>query len=410
MTYNSNAVYWIFLQNVIGAGSRKLLPIIDKFGTARKFCESRYEDVKESGLLSKRELDRFSKLTLDECRETMSLCNKLGYQIITPNDKEYPKRLAQIPDPPAVLYVRGELIDFDNEVCIAMVGTRKCSDLGKSIARELSSRLTTAGAVVISGCAKGIDASAHIGAIRAKGKTFAVLGCGLNYPYLAENAQLREDIAQNGALISEYPPNAPAGKSTFPIRNRIISGLCLGTVIVEAIHGSGSLITVDHALEQGRDIFVVPGEISDPLYAGSNRLIRDGALAITTPYDVLQEYNNYFPHKLNLDGTDEIISCIDPPEANNIDDTVDAKVEKIKTELKSSKRVTNTLEFDLSGLSDNARILLNEFKRSDSEYFDIIAANCDIDSSLAIAALTELEIMGIVTAQAGGRYILNIGG
>lgn len=422
MTYNKNAVYWIFLQSVIGAGSRKLLPIINRFGSAQAFAECRFEDIKESGLLSRAELNRFSKLTLDDCREIMSLCNSLGYQIITPNDKKYPKRLAQIPDPPAVLYVLGDMPDFDSEVCIAMVGTRKCSDQGKSIARELAARLTAAGAIIISGGAVGIDSSSHIGALRANGKTYAVLGCGLNYPYLAVNAELRDEISKNGALISEYQPNTPAGKYTFPVRNRIISGLCLGTIVVEATHSSGSLITVDHALEQGRDIFVIPGEIANPLYAGSNRLIRDGAIAVTTPYDVLSEYNNYYPHKLNLNGSKDSISCIDPPQVDNIDDvvTVDRDEEygkpvfKPKKKIKTSKSEKNnekpSLVIDTSGLSENAKVLLDEFKKSDSQYFDIITANSNISASDAIAALTELEIMGVVSAQPGGRYILNIGG
>lgn len=408
MTYNSNAVYWIFLQSVIGVGSRKLLPIIDKFGSARKFCETDYEEVKKSGLLSIKELGRFKKLTLDDCRGIMSDCNKFGYHIITPNDKQYPKRLAQIPNPPAVLYVQGEFPNFDDEVCIAMVGTRKCSNKGKNIARELASRLTDAGAVIVSGGAIGIDSSSHIGAIRSGGKTYAVLGCGLNYPYLAVNAELRSDIAKNGALISEYPPNAPASKYTFPIRNRIISGLCLGTIVVEATYSSGSLITVDHALEQGRDIFVIPGEISDPLYAGSNRLLRDGAKAITTPFDVLCEYKDYFPHKLNLDGSSELISCVDPFEADEADYSL---IDVMYSENKGNELTTDDIAvIDFSGLSENAKILINEFRKTDSQYFDIITANCNMDSSVAIAALTELEIMGIVSALPGGRYALNIGG
>jgi len=405
MTYNNKAVYWIFLQKVIGAGSRKLVPIIDRYGSARAFCESSYDDVEASGLLTEKELSRFAKLTLDDCRRVMAQCSKHGYQIITPNDKQYPKRLAQIPNPPAVLYVLGEFPNFDEEVSIAMVGTRKCSEQGKSIARELASRLTSAGVLVVSGAAKGIDASSHIGAMRAGGKTYAVLGCGINYPYLAVNAELRREIAKNGALISEYPPNTPPSKPSFPIRNRIISGLCLGTIVVEAKQGSGSLITVEHALEQGRDIFVVPGEISDPLYAGSNHLIRDGAMAITTPYDVLCEYNDFYPHKLNLDGSKESISCVDSPVIDNIDDAFENDGDSFVEE-----KDAPDIDFDVSVLSKNAQILIAEFQKSNSQYFDIITADCELNGAEAIAALTELEIMGIVTAQPGGRYILNIGG
>ncbi len=417
MTYNKNAVYWIFLQSVIGVGSRKLLPIINHFGSAKTFAECRYEDLRELGLLTKSELERFSKTTLDDCRQIMAECNQLGYNIVTPNDKNYPKMLAQIPDPPAVLYVLGELPDLSNSVCIAMVGTRKCSNTGKSIARELAYRLTKAGAVIISGGAVGIDSSSHIGALRADGKTYAVLGCGLNYPYLAVNAELREEISKNGALISEYPPNAPASRYTFPVRNRIISGLCLGTVVVEATYSSGSLITVDHALEQGRDIFVIPGEISNPLYAGSNRLVRDGAIAITTPYDILCEYNSFYPHVLDLTGCQDIISCIDSPVQDDINDIVPEATIKPKKDkkLKLGKKKNcqpkeKSVEIDTKGLSDNAKKLVDLFKNSESQYFDIVTQKSDLTPSDAIAALTELEIMGIVSAQPGGRYILNFGG
>ncbi len=399
MKYNKYAVYWIFLQQVLLQGNPKLVKIVHHFGNVKAFCECRPDIMKQTGLLSRGELNRFERLTLNDCYDIIDQCSNLGYDIITPNDTRYPKRLAQIPNPPAVLYVKGEFPDFDDQVAIAMVGTRKCSDNGKAIARELARRLTEAGAIIVSGGAKGIDASSHIGALRAGGKTYAVLGCGINYPYLNVNSELRRDISENGALISEYPPNAPSGRHTFPIRNRIISGLCLGTVVVEAIKGSGSLITVDHALEQGRDIFVIPGEISDPLYEGSNRLIRDGAIAVINPADILYEYNSFYPHRLNLDGADAPIAFSDAAVQDELSNPPESEPE-LKLESKPKVRT------DLDALSPDAKLLYERFSQSGAEAFDIVAASDGMTSPRAISALSELEIMGYINALPGGRYNL----
>ena len=402
--------YWIFLQQVLGQGSRKLLDVIEHYKSAQAFYDAGVHDVERLGILSKNELDRYRRTKLEFCEGIIDYCEQRGYDIVTPNDKRYPKRLAHLVNPPAVLYVKGDFPDFDDEVAIAMVGTRKCSDNGRKIARELSQRLTASGCLVVSGGAIGIDSSAHIGAIKAGGKTVAVLGCGLDYPYLQQNEELRADIASNGALISEYPPKAPATKYTFPVRNRLISGLCLGTIVVEATRSSGSLITVDHALEQGRDIFVIPGSISDPLYAGSNRLIRDGAKAILSPIDVLEEYNNYYPHRINMSGCE--ISITD--ECDELE-TAQPIEENAKPAPKAEDKQQNNSEIDLEKfrlnyqlLSDDAKELFAAFLNTQTDVFDLALENCELDMSAAIAALTELEIFGFVSAIPGGRYSVNI--
>ncbi len=401
MKYNKYAVYWIFIQQVLSQGNPRLVPLLHRFGNAKAVYECTFEEIKEAGILTRGELERFKKVTIEQCYDIIDQCSNLGYQIITPNDSLYPNRLAQIINPPAVLYVKGEFPKFDDQVAVAMVGTRKCSENGKAIARELSRRLTEAGVLVVSGGAKGIDASAHIGALRAGGKTYAVLGCGINYPYLHINEGLRRDIAENGALISEYPPNAPSGRHTFPIRNRIISGLCLGTVVVEAIRGSGSLITVDHALDQGRDIFVIPGEVSDPLYEGSNKLIRDGAIAVLTPADILREYNNVYPHRLDLTGAELPISFSDAPFLDVVPEAVPTVSQ---TQNPTEKRKAQA---DLSKLSDDARLLYERFSESGEDAFDVVAASDELPSARAISALSELEIIGYIKALPGGRYTLS---
>lgn len=406
--------YWIFLQYVLGQGSRKILRILDKYETPENFYNAGPEAISKTDLLSKAEFERYTKCKLSDCEKIINYCYNKGYQIITPDDSRYPIRLKRIPNPPAALYVEGEFPNFDDEVAIAMVGTRQCSENGKRIARELSQRLTYSGCMIVSGGAKGIDSSCHIGAIKAEGKTVAVLGCGLDYPYLPQNEALRRDIVKNGCLISEYTPKRAASKYTFPIRNRLISGLCLGTIVVEAIHGSGSLITVDHALEQGRDIFVIPGSISDPLYAGSNRLIRDGARAIVSPEDILEEYKNDYPHRINFFGCE--ITITDDEDVLNPKDDIKPKPKR-KSLLKKSKSVNkekteeaidiSKLKLNYEFLSDNAKQLFAAFLDVDTDNFDLAVDSSGLESTQAIVALTELEILGFLTAQPGGRYSAN---
>ena len=394
--------YWLFVQNVLGAGSVKLLPILERFGTARRFHDADIDDIVASRLLNKSELERFKHCTLDECDALIDYCIKHNYDIITPNDERYPKRLTHLIDPPAALFVRGEFPDFDDEVALAMVGTRKCSDHGKIIAEELSAQLSSAGALIVSGGALGIDAASHRGALKVGARTVAVLGCGFDCNYLAENRELREEIAAHGALISEYPPKTGVSKFNFPVRNRLISGLCLGTIVVEAKAGSGSLITVDHALEQGRDIFVVPGEVADPLYAGSNKLIRDGARAIVSAADVLYEYNDYYPHRINFNKYEEYISS---DEDKSVERMSKKRAELIEDfEDKMSAACAQLGQSDASALSPNAKMLYNAFKAARTDSFDVAASHCSLSPDDAIAALTELEIFGLVSAIPGGRY------
>lgn len=421
MTPTTSMKYWIFLQHVLGQGSRKLLSLLVEYQSAQAAYEAGPEDWERLKLFTPAELKRFHSITIQQCQDIVEYCWRHNYDILTPNDKRYPRNLAHLQDPPAVLYIKGEFPPIDDHVVLAMVGTRQCSANGKKIARDLSQRLTASGALIVSGGAIGIDSSAHIGAIRAGGKTIAVLGCGLDYPYLMANEELREDIAAHGALVSEYPPKAPVAKFNFPMRNRLISGLALGTIIVEATKSSGSLITMEHALQQGRDIFVVPGSISDPLYAGSNRLIRDGAKAILSPMDVLEEYIGNYPHRLNLAGCEisvedeedalELAKPMEKPEAlrqKAARIVKKSRTRRKKAEAKSTDDIPNeileTLKLNYPLLSENAKTLFAAFIDSKTDNFDVAMHRCDLCPADAIAAITELEIFGFLEAVPGGRY------
>lgn len=207
---------------------------------------------------------------------------------ITINDPEYPELLKQITDPPKLLYCAGDL-SLLGSLSVAVVGSRKYSEYGRWAARAVSSKLASAGVAVVSGMARGIDTCAHRAALDAGGKTIAVLGTGLDITYPAANKELKQQIAREGLLISEYPPGYPASKYTFPKRNRIISGMSVATVIAEAGNNSGSLITAGLAMEQGRSVYVMPANINNPNAIGGNMLIRDGAMPLVIIDDILDD-------------------------------------------------------------------------------------------------------------------------
>jgi len=212
----------------------------------------------------------------------------MGAQLITWDSESYPPLLREIHDPPIILYMRGTLLERDQHA-LAVVGTRKMSSYGRETSRMLSFQLARAGYTIVSGLARGIDTAAHEGALAAKGRTIAVLGSGLSKLTPAENKPLAEKIVQNGAVISQFPMDYNADRQSFPIRNRIVSGMSRGILVVEGDRNSGAMITANQALEQGRQVFAVPGQIDKPAATGPNTLIRDGATLVTGAEDILEE-------------------------------------------------------------------------------------------------------------------------
>lgn len=212
----------------------------------------------------------------------------IGARLVAPNDEEYPGEILDLFDPPAALFVRGQPLGR-LETRVAIVGARNCSPAGREVAELLGAAVARAGGCVVSGGARGIDAAAHRGALHAGGNTAAILGCGIDRAYPSENHRLLERIAATGALVSEYPPGVPAMPYRFPARNRIIASLSRAVVVVEGAAGSGSMITADHALDIGRDVFAVPGPVAGPLSAVPHSLIRDGATLLRGPEDLLAD-------------------------------------------------------------------------------------------------------------------------
>jgi DNA processing protein len=263
--------------------------LLERFGDARQVLAASEVDLQQvPGIgpkISQRIINARREVQLEA---QIALVREHDLGILLPRHKEYPRLLKEIPDPPAALFLRGRMEAAD-QMAVAIVGTRRATHYGKQTAERLAAGLARAGVTVVSGMARGIDGAAHKGALAAGGRTIAVLASGVLNPFPPEHAKLADEIAALGAVLSETAPTMPPLSGMFPQRNRIISGLSLGTIVIEAGARSGALITARHAMEQGREVFAVPGQIDNPAAAGPNRLLRDGAKLVTCVDDVLEE-------------------------------------------------------------------------------------------------------------------------
>jgi DNA processing protein len=282
--------YWVGFNKVPGIGAARLRALLDYFGDLETAWRASAHDLRQAGL------DRRSVTNLLREREKLDLdaevarLQRAQIGVLTWDDPDYPSNLAQVYNAPPLLYVRGR-IEKRDEWAVAVVGTRRASVYGKEAARMLGRDLAQAGVTVVSGLAKGIDTIGHRSCLDAGGRTIAIMGCGLDEIYPPENGRLAAEIVERGALVSEYALGTRPDARNFPPRNRIISGLSLGTVVVEADRGSGALITADFAAEQGREVFAVPGSIFARGSRGANYLIQQGAKMVCNVADVLEELN-----------------------------------------------------------------------------------------------------------------------
>lgn len=281
--------YWLALSHIPGVGSVIFKRLLDHFKSPEAvFNASIRELLKIEGLGEKIANEIIKGPDKNRVEKDLKIIKDLGIKLITINDDMYPKRLKEIYDPPPLLYIRGEL-KREDDLAVAIVGSRKTNPYGRWITEKLSSELARSGVTIVSGMARGIDSQAHQGAISGGGRTIAVLGCGVDIIYPSENRNLFYQIIENGAVISEFPIGSLPEGGHFPRRNRIISGLSLGVVVVQAGRESGSLITARFALEQGRDVFAVPGNVGLTGSSGTNRLIKEGAKLVESSEDILQE-------------------------------------------------------------------------------------------------------------------------
>lgn len=428
-----NIVYYVWLSLACGPASPIPERLLSVFDDAESIYSADAAEISAVADIPKRTLSLLQNKDISEAQRIVSFCVHNNVGILTIKDNKYPSRLRRISTPPLVLYYRGNLPDFDNTVCIAVVGTRNATESGRKIAYELSRDLSLAGVTVVSGMAYGIDAAAAEGAVDVGGHTIAVFGCGIDVVYPAPHELLMNRILVPGAVITEYPPHEPPKASNFPMRNRIISGLCQGTVVVEADFKSGALITAKYAGDEGRDIFAVPGNISSPVSYGPNLLIKEGARVVTSAEDIIMEYAAAYPFTIDIErmkairrglvsqgnkyGVERVAAAGRPDDFYSDNDAVSKKKTVKDTALKKlkkekiikidtepiSKVSQEELDEKLAYLDDIQRKVYELFVQDASLTADDLCSE-DISASEVLSALTMLEIEGLVEAIPGGLY------
>ena len=301
-----DALFWIWLAEALGPKSRDFRRLIELYETPYDLFHADELEIERIPGLTARTYEVLAQKDLSAASRILDICERSGYGILTFGDEAYPHLLRDLKEPPVVLYYCGTLPDFNSHLCIGMVGTRRMSAYGMQIAYKLSYELASVNAIVVSGMAAGIDGVCAAAALAAKGKTVAVLGCGLDIVYPKHHQRLMSMIGKDGAIISEYPPGTKPNYYHFPVRNRIISGLTQGTVVVEASVGSGSLITAKDAIVQGRDVFALPANVNSAGSEGTNRLLRDGAKLVLDASDIVRHYEFAFSKTLL---TEELIKA-----------------------------------------------------------------------------------------------------
>ena len=380
--------YWVWLSECRGVSNQTRLALLRHFGSPEDVFYADAGEILLTEGITREQVKALEDHKLNKADKILADCQRLGLRILTIQDAEYPGRLQNIYDPPCLLYVKGRLPAIDEEAAVAVVGTRDCTPYGVACAEKLGYGLASGGAVVVSGLAKGIDAAASRGALRAGGVTVGVVGNGLDVHYPYESRYLYEDIAAAGALLSEYPPGTEPAGNHFPARNRIISGLSLATLVVEAPERSGALITAETALEQGRDVFAVPGPIDAPASVGCNRLIRDGAGLVSDAWDILREYAGRFPEKLKQDEAREQPAVL-------------GYQARQKAE---PKPVPPSLDLNKSSLTDDQLNLLRAMSDEEPALVDDLIEQTGIPTRRVLSALTLLEMEHMVPQHSGKRY------
>jgi len=306
-------IAWMTLSQLPGIGVTRFWHLVNHYGSPVEVLQKSAEELSRIPGIRKTSLtgiDRKDEV-MHSCKIQIDRLDAMGADIITISDDLYPASLKEIADPPPVLYIRGSK-EVLSSSCLAIVGSRASTSYGRKTAHSLSKRLAAAGVTIVSGLALGIDSQAHMGAIEAEGNTIAVLGCGIDVVYPKQNRQLFEQVVENGVVISEYPLGAQPEGFRFPARNRIISGLCKGVLVVEAAKKSGSLITAQLALDEGREVYAVPGQVDSCKSEGTHWLLQQGAKLVVSENDIFEDLRMLSPNlQLKNNSKEEVTPVLD---------------------------------------------------------------------------------------------------
>ncbi|MBQ9348964.1 MAG: DNA-processing protein DprA [Oscillibacter sp.] len=423
--------YWLWLTNLRGLRNQTRLALLRHFGTPENLYYADEGEILLTEGIDRQQADLLKNRSLDTANRILGECQRLNIQLLTLQDAAYPGRLRDIYDPPCLLYVRGHLPVLEEEAVIAVVGTRNCTPYGMACTERISYGLATGGAIVASGLAKGIDAAASRGALLAGGVTLGLLGCGLDVVYPWENRDLYEDVAAAGALISEYPPGTRPLSGNFPQRNRILAGISVGALVAEAPLRSGALITASLALDQGRDVFAVPGPIDAPSSMGCNRLIQEGAALVTRAEDILQVYAVRFPGKLSPSRDLPAVLEEQPPLPEAVPAGIDSGQASDGSEAGGGTgggavgtagtgtagtgtsggggaKARPVIDLYDSGLTDDQIALMKLLDTEEPILADDLIEASEIPTRRVLSALTVLEIDGRVQQFPGKRYVRTV--
>lgn len=391
----SNLKYWVWLSSAKGMHAAAAQTLLARFGGPREIFFAPGTELEALNLKKETVADLRAR-DLTRAEQILADCARENIRVLVPTDAEYPERLRNISDPPTVLYVKGRLPVMDDEAAIAVVGAREATPYGLMTAEKFGAQIVEHGGIVVSGLARGVDAAGHRGALMAGGMTVAVLGCGVDVVYPKEHRRLYADIEATGAVVSEYPPGTEPLSWHFPERNRIISGLSVGVVVVEASRRSGSLRTVNHALDQGRQVFAVPGNVDAENSQGCNDLIREGAAPATCGWDILQEFVLQFPHRLTARPKRK-----HPPVSGQLDKGPPPQA-AAPEETPPLKRKCK--EVDLDALSQDEACVYRLLLEGTGMQVDDIVEAAQIPTGRVLAALTMLELDGAVIQNKNKKF------
>ena len=414
-------VHWIWLSTRHGLGDYNKKKLLERFGSPENLYAAGEGDLRDVPELTEKTRATLLDRDLRESEQILSRCGSQKIRILTYQDAAYPGRLKNIPDPPMVLYYKGTLPEFDSIPLIGVVGTRSASPYGLTAGKRLGYQIAACGGGVVSGLAAGVDAMAMKGALTAGGCVVGVLGCGADVIYPLCNRALFADMERYGCILTEFAPGTePAGRN-FPRRNRIISGLSCGVLVVEAPEKSGALITARLAADQGRDVFTVPANIDNPAGKGTNQLLKDGAIPVENGWDVMREYVHQYPDRVakRTGGAQLQASAEEVRQAAEYAERKPLKVaqkprkpaesqppKKVETKKVIDKR-ENEPYIDLneieSSLSEDERVIVR-LLASGQKLVDDVIAESGKNAGTVLASLTLLEVKGIVR-RLPGRYI-----
>ncbi len=411
-------LHWIWFAELSGLSDQQKIALLHRFSDPEEILYAPKKVLTEIECMTPEAVKVLLDPDFSIAKKIEKDCRSKNIRILSIADDAYPERLRNIDEPPVVLYCKGQLPNIQKQPIVSVVGTRKASAYGLNIARSISRQIVSCGALVASGGASGIDTMAMHGALDMQTPVIGVLGCGVDVTYPRSNRSLFEEVIQKGCLLSEYPPGTRPNKWNFPRRNRILSGMANGVLVVEAPQSSGALITARHALREGRDVFVVPGNIDVESCAGSNALLREGANAAFSGWDIVKEYTHLYPGKLAENKV--VLPLQETVRAGNVGQAfTELKVAQNKTCPESTSASDNKKSIDKTRISnyigindlpsdvtqEERQILL--LLQTEPRSVDDLIAELGQPASKVLRVLTMLSLKGIVRNHPGKRVSLN---